>query len=193
MTADLSDSISGMIAANNAASAYLAAGEWDNAVEAYKAAGNAGATQVGPGIDARTHGVSGPQTHQAWILNGELANVNSGPSNGTPATQTDANNAAGLFSQMYNIYQAANKAITSDPSASPSAKSGTKPGTWSPATSTSAPTTASAPSSLSLGAIFGGALVGAAVIGVAIGTLPAALGGALVGTLAGAWLGKKGT
>ncbi len=187
MTASLQDSIDSFVNdANTAALPYYNAGEYDNAVEAYKAAGNSGAEGLGPAIDERTHGNSASVTHQAWVLNGQLAKINSGPFNGVASTQADADNARGIVQRMWTLYQGAYKMITTKPVT-------TRPGTFVPsAAGGAAPTTTSTPS-LSMGALLGGALVGAAVIGVAVGTLPAAVGGAVAGTILGALLGKKGT
>jgi len=56
---------------------YLANGSYDGAVEAFKAGGHAGVLSVGPAIDAQTRGASATATRSAWLLNGELAKVNS--------------------------------------------------------------------------------------------------------------------
>jgi hypothetical protein len=84
----------------SAADFYLANSEWQNAVMAYQAAGNTGATTIGPEIDASTGGSSQPLTQQAWAINGNLAAVNSTSS----ASQSDAISAQGFARQMQNIY-----------------------------------------------------------------------------------------
>jgi hypothetical protein len=96
---------------------YLAAGEWDNAVEAYKAAGNTGTTLTGPAIDKATNLASQPSTQQAWSINKQLNTINSGPYNGVAATQTDAKNAQSLVNQMLVLYRTA---LSAPPPAPPS-------------------------------------------------------------------------
>jgi hypothetical protein len=87
---------------------YFRAGEFDNAVEAYKAAGSAGATVVGPEIDGLgAPTVSQPYTQAAWTLNGQLATINSTSSTGVAATAADANNAATIVGNMDGQYKAA--------------------------------------------------------------------------------------
>ena len=87
---------------------YLRGGEYDSAVDAYKAAGNAGATVIGPEIDGLgAPTVSQPYTQAAWTLNGQLAAINSTGSTGTAATAADANSAATLASNMDAQYLAA--------------------------------------------------------------------------------------
>jgi len=169
--------------------AYYAQNDYDNAVEAFKKTGASGVADVGPGIDESTSGKSAAVTQQAWTVNGQLGQINSGAYNGTAATKGDADNALAALQQMLALYQQG-YAMTGA-SAAPSATSDSKPGTWAPPTS-AAPPTAAASSSGSLTPIIGGALVGAAVIGVALGTLPAAIGGAIAGTIIGTLLRKKG-
>lgn len=81
---------------------YLNAGEYDNAVTAYQAAGQSGVTTIGPEIDVQTGGASKPLTQQAWAINGNLASVTS-----SGASASDAQNAQGFARQMQNLYNQA--------------------------------------------------------------------------------------
>lgn len=81
----------------------MAAGSWSSAVQSYQAAGNTGATLLGPDIDAQTGGVSQPVTQQAWAINTNLATIPSDASAG----QQDAQNAQGLLGQMRALYEQA--------------------------------------------------------------------------------------
>ena len=66
--------LTAMILTVQAGDAYLKAAEYANAISAYQAAGNAGATVVGPDIDlAGAPNITQPITQQAWALNGRLA------------------------------------------------------------------------------------------------------------------------
>jgi hypothetical protein len=59
---------------------YLQAGETANALSAYQAAGQAGATSVGPEIDlAGMPNTTQPYTQQAWQINGFLAQTTDAP------------------------------------------------------------------------------------------------------------------
>lgn len=87
-----------------AADSYLSRADYEGAVEAYKAAGHAGAMSVGPAIDAQTHGQSVVKTKQAWVLNGEMARLNSAPFNGIPATAQDAMQAQRFAHTMLALY-----------------------------------------------------------------------------------------
>jgi hypothetical protein len=87
---------------------YLRGGEYNSAVDAYKAAGNAGATIIGPEIDGLgAPTVSQPYTQAAWTLNGQLAAINSTSSTGIAATAVDANSAATIAGNMDGQYKAA--------------------------------------------------------------------------------------
>lgn len=106
---------------------YLQAAEYTNAVQAYQAAGNAGATVVGPEIDlSGAPNTTQPITQQAWTTNAALAAVNSSTS-----TQADATLAQGYAKQMVTLYQQAIAAgqgalqSNSDPSGGPSSGVGT--------------------------------------------------------------------
>jgi hypothetical protein len=89
--------------------------DYSDATKAYQAAGQAGASNVGPEIDAGGASSSTqPLTQQAWTLNGQLAQlVPSGapdPSNGLTTayyTQADADRARSLVVQMIDLYQQA--------------------------------------------------------------------------------------
>jgi len=99
-TTDLQNEV---IAAAGAGDTYLAANDFKGAVTAYQAAGNAGATSVGPEIDlAGNASVTQPYTQQAWTLNAALAAVNS-----SSPTQADAQTAQGYIRQMIGLYQQA--------------------------------------------------------------------------------------
>jgi len=87
-----------------AADSYLSRADYEGAVEAYKAAGHAGAMSVGPAIDAQTHGQSAVKTKQAWVLNGEMAKLNSAPFNGIPASAQDAMQAQRFAHTMLALY-----------------------------------------------------------------------------------------
>jgi hypothetical protein len=79
------------------------AGNWDDVVKVYKAAGQQGASVVGPAIDQLSGG--NPQTttltHRAWVNNGLLANINSSDS----ATKEDADAAKRLCDSMIQDLQ----------------------------------------------------------------------------------------
>lgn len=97
---DLVNQVNGPIYAGNV---YLAEGNYGAAVLAYQAAGQAGATSVGPEIDlAGAAWVTQPLTHQAWISNGDLAAIAS-----TGATQAQAQTAQIYISNMSALWQQA--------------------------------------------------------------------------------------
>jgi hypothetical protein len=74
-----------------------------NAVYSYQQAGQAGASVVGPEIDAAgAPNSTQPLTQKAWTLNSALASVNS-----TTSTEADAELAQGYAKQMYGLYQQA--------------------------------------------------------------------------------------
>lgn len=81
---------------------YLAATppEYDAAVSAYQAAGEAGATSVGPAIDSVGSPFTKPLTHQAWLINASLAAVPGGAS----ATLENARQAQAYAKQMGALY-----------------------------------------------------------------------------------------
>jgi hypothetical protein len=93
---------------------YLAAGDFKAAVNAYQAAGNAGALSVGPEIDlAGNPTQTQPLTQQAWIANVALAAIN----NQTP-TATDAALAQSYAKKISNLYQQALTVAGAKPSTS---------------------------------------------------------------------------
>lgn len=98
--------------------AALAAGNFTAAVTAYQTAGQAGADTLGPEIDTQTNGASQPLTLQAWGINGTLATI---PAD-TTTTQTDAQTAQGLATQMQALY---NQAIALTPATPPAPSPGT--------------------------------------------------------------------
>lgn len=175
-------SIQVLIDTNNVAAASLKASNWDDAVERYKSAGQVGAQELGPAIDEATGGTLASVTHQAWTINGQLHEINSGPFNGTAATQADATKAAALFASMYNLYQSA---IYGAPKPAP------KPGTWAPsAVATAVAATVTAPAKTSWLPLLGGAILGG-IIGGPFGTVAIAIG-AVLGATVGASVKTKG-
>ena len=139
-----------------AALTYVQAGQWDSAVEAYKAAGSAGATVVGPEIDGLgAANVTQGYTQAAWTVNGKLATINSTPYNGTAATATDAATAQGYALSMDQGYRIALAAAHAATGVSPNPG-----GSPAPAPSSSGVGTAIV---VGLGlAILGGLLIGSA-------------------------------
>jgi hypothetical protein len=89
--------------------------DFTDATEAYQAAGQAGATSLGPEIDASgAPTVTKPLTGQAWTLNAQLAALQkSGAVDAknnvktTYFTQTDALKAKALVTQMVGLYDQA--------------------------------------------------------------------------------------
>lgn len=104
------DAIASFQATVSAGDAYRAGQEWDNAVQAYQAAGQSGATYVGPTVDQATGGASAPLTQQAWQTNGRLAAI---PASG--ANQGQADDAARLAYQMLDLYHRALAASAAPP------------------------------------------------------------------------------
>lgn len=80
-------------------------GFWGQAVMQYKVAGQLGADQLGPAIDARTGGATAGLTQRAWDMNGLLHGLNDDAST---ATADDANQAKSFITQMMSWYTAAN-------------------------------------------------------------------------------------
>jgi hypothetical protein len=86
--------------------------DFSDATQAYQAAGQAGASSVGPEIDgAGASSTTSPLTQQAWALNGQLAALQpSGqpdPTNGVNApyfNHADADRARGLVVSMIALY-----------------------------------------------------------------------------------------
>lgn len=95
----------------------LTAGNYTAAVAAYQTAGQAGAVTLGPEIDLSTNGASQPLTLQAWGINGTLATI---PADQT-TTQTDAQTAQGLATQMQALY---NQAIATPANPTPATPGG---------------------------------------------------------------------
>ena len=101
-------------------------GSFTSAVTSRQAAGNTGATVLGPDIDA-TWGIAntGPNTQSAYALNAQLAAVNASAS-----TQDDANQAYSLLGQMIAAYQnaiAAGQLATPPAAAAPTPASAPAP------------------------------------------------------------------
>jgi len=88
----------------HAGDAYLASSDYNGAVESFKAAGHAGVLSVGPTIDGQTRGRSVSATRKAWLLNGDLAKINSKQFNGRSSTPSDAYRAQNLAHQMFDTY-----------------------------------------------------------------------------------------
>ena len=97
--------------------------DFTDSVEAFQAAGAAGALRIGPEIDAAgAPTVTKPLTHKAWLLNAKLAAL---PKSGIPDpanslgayyNQADATQAKSLATQMIALY---NQAISAGSGASP--------------------------------------------------------------------------
>ena len=101
---DLNDKMGGLLTQGDSWQSSNVTGAMSSAVQAYQAAGQAGATQVGPEIDAAGNpGVTQKYTQQAWTLNAALAAVNATDT----ATASDAALAAQYAKQMYALYQQA--------------------------------------------------------------------------------------
>ena len=80
---------------------YYDATEFSNAVQSYRAAGQAGATSIGPEIDlAGAANVTQPLTQAAWKLNAQLASVSG-------SDQASADQARAFATQMLSLYQQA--------------------------------------------------------------------------------------
>lgn len=97
----LRDQMGGPIQAGDA---YLASGEYNESVEAFKAAGRAGVSSVAPAIDGQTRGASSAATRQAWLRNGDLAKINTKQFNGRPSTANDAYRAQDIAHKMFDLY-----------------------------------------------------------------------------------------
>jgi hypothetical protein len=147
------DAAAAFYASKQAADTYKSEGDagtasdYDSAVDAYKAAGQAAVSSTGVGGElsaADPTGTVNTYTQQAWAINSSLnsSSVNSTKSTGTAATQSDAQQAQGYVTQMLNFYvkgaQAAIAANQAVPAPTPS------PGT-SPSPSPAAPSPAPAP------------------------------------------------
>jgi hypothetical protein len=92
-TADLANQVSAVIVAGDT---YLSNGDTAAALSAYQAAGNAGASNVGPEIDlSGLPSVTQPLTQEAWSYNGHLQ------------ATTDAKVAQTLAKEMEVLYQLA--------------------------------------------------------------------------------------
>jgi len=95
---DLQNQVASVIASGDT---YLSSGEVANAIQAYQAAGQAGATSVGPEIDlAGQPNLTQGWTQWAWQLNQQLAAIS-----GSSTSTTDAQTAQNLAKQMLTVYQ----------------------------------------------------------------------------------------
>jgi Transglutaminase-like superfamily len=82
---------------------YYSSGEYASAITSYQAAGQAGATSVGPEIDlAGAASTTQPYTQVAWNLNTNLQEISP-----TSTAQTDADAARSMAVAMMTAYQAA--------------------------------------------------------------------------------------
>jgi hypothetical protein len=88
----------------HAGDVYLANGDYNGSVEAFKAAGRAGVSSVAPAIDGQTRGASVTATRQAWLRNGDLAKINTKQFNNRPSTANDAYRAQDIAHQMFDLY-----------------------------------------------------------------------------------------
>jgi hypothetical protein len=158
------------VTAFNAAAAAgdkaLQGGLSTTAVQSYQQAGQNGATVLGPAIDSASNGASQSYTHQAWVINGQLAAINA-----LDAGASDAANAQALVNQMLAQYKSAIGTIPGPAAATPIGATA----------SSSMPTLA-----LAIGA--GGVVVGLAM---GAGLAPVAVLGAF-GAAVGYWIQKKG-
>jgi Transglutaminase-like superfamily len=97
---DLANEVAAPITAGDT---YLAAGEINQAISSYQAAGQAGAVDIGPEIDsAGAPSVTQPLTQQAWTMNAALQAVSS-----TSTSSTDAATAQTAAKGMLALYQQA--------------------------------------------------------------------------------------
>lgn len=102
-TADLDAQVQGPIMAGDT---YMAASppEYDAALSAYQAAGQAGATNVGPEIDAAGQmPFTGPLTQKAWQLNGKLAALSGNSIDVARQAQSLAKQIAALYAQAIDV------------------------------------------------------------------------------------------
>jgi hypothetical protein len=96
------DDLSAFNATVQAGDMYLAGGQYIDAVNSFKAAGQVGVSTVGPEIDAQTNGASVANTQQAWKLNSDLQSIG-----GFIVTVADATKASLLAHTMQALYVAA--------------------------------------------------------------------------------------
>jgi len=116
--ADLENQVVAVVAAGDT---YMNATppEYAQAISAYKAAGQAGATSVGPEIDlAGASAVTQPMTHQAWTSNGDLQALSG----------TDQATAASAKLYITNMVALWQQAINDGSDALASAKAAASPG-----------------------------------------------------------------
>lgn len=101
----MTDATQALATMRSMASRGEVAGDWNNVVNAYKTAGQHGASVVGPAIDELSGGNSQTTTitHRAWSNNGLLAALNSSPS----ATKEDADAAKRFVDTMIQDLQTA--------------------------------------------------------------------------------------
>jgi hypothetical protein len=144
---------------------YLKASEYDNAVQAYQAAGQTGATTVGPEIDTYTNGASKTKTQQAWTINGQLAALAS-----TGNTQTTATQAQSFATQMGNLYdQAISIVPTLPPPPTPTGGGPTPTGSPLPTgTNTPGPLATTQGTNYTVPILVGASVVGLGIVGWAV-------------------------
>jgi len=147
--------------------------DFSDAVASYQAAGQAGATSVGPEIDAGgASSTTSPLTQQAWTLNAQLAAISpSGspdPANGVTSpyyTRADADSARALVVRMIALYQQAIDAGAAATGQQPPTPAGPVPSPSPPSSSSSSSSSSGGVSPwlwiLPLGAVAG---IGAAIV-----------------------------
>jgi hypothetical protein len=97
---DVTSDLTAFNGAISAGDANLSNGDFSGAVTSYQAAGNIGASPLGPDIDTQTNGASQSLTQQAWGINtNNLSTIDA-----STATATDAANAQSLVQTMRNLY-----------------------------------------------------------------------------------------
>lgn len=118
---DLANQVVAVIAAGDI---YMNASpaELTQAVSSYQAAGNAGATSVGPEIDAAGSPFTSAFTQQAWTLNAALAAVNA-----TTPAMIDARIAQSYAKQMSALYTQAIALGSNPPKTGPKSVFGPSP------------------------------------------------------------------
>jgi hypothetical protein len=140
-----------------AAGAAWSSADYSAAVKTYQAAGQMGATQIGPAIDAAGNpGATQALTQKAWALNGELASIES-TATGAASSYQDAQEAQAYSKAMASDYSQAIAAGQGASSTSSPAPTNLPPPPLPPLT-TATPGTGPAPSSATVDAGFPAAL-----------------------------------
>lgn len=103
-TTDLQNQLGGP---QQAGDTYLGEGDYAGALQSYQAGGQAGATSLGPEIDAAgAPTATQPLTQQAWTLNSQLAALAIDPSAADGGLSV-ASSAQALLAKMVSLYQQA--------------------------------------------------------------------------------------